>query len=135
MPARGDRVDLIVFPDPITELITYLSQYFPDDDIAQDPRPDSYVGLYIQVLDAGGGPWEQVFDDVRVTVEVSEGDSVKASDAARLCDALLRAFHTSRGRWLATLSRPRYTPDPDMRVPAYQLTHTLRFRGDEVTAP
>lgn len=124
-----------MFPDPVAEIITYLAPHFSDAEFAQDPRPDDHDGLYIQVLDAGGGPWEQVFDDARITVEASEADSMKASDAARLCDALLRAYATSKGRWLATISRPRYTPDPDMRVPAYQLTHTLRFRGEEVTAP
>lgn len=132
-------MQLILFPDPVAEILAYHGQHFPDLELgvslAQAPRPDDHDGLYIQVLDAGGGPWEQVFDDVRITVEVSHPDSVEASNAARLSDALLRAYATPKGRWLATVSRPHYTPDPDLRIPAYQLTHTLRFRGEEVTAP
>lgn len=122
-----------MFPDPVVEVITYLSGHFTE--ISQEPRPDNHRGLYVQVIDVGGGPWEQVFDDARITVETSDADSVVASDAARLCDALLRAYQSSKGRWLATVARPRYSPDPDMRVPAYELTHTLRFRGEEVTVP
>lgn len=132
-------MDLILFPDPVAEILSYFGEHISvlelGESLAQDPRPDDHDGLYIQVVDAGGGPWELVFDDVRITVEVSAPDSVEASNTARLCDALLRAYATNRGRWLATISRPHYTPDPDLRIPAYQLTHTLRFRGEEVTAP
>lgn len=128
-----------MFPDPVAEILTYFAESVPGlelgESLAQDPRPDDHDGLYIQVVDAGGGPWEHVFDDVRITVEVSAADSVEASNTARHCDALLRAYATPKGRWLATISRPHYTPDPDQRIPAYQLTHTLRFRGEEVTTP
>lgn len=124
----------VMFPDPVREVITYLARHI-DADFSQEPRPDDHRGLYVQVVDGGGTHYEKVMDDARVIVEVSHEDSVVASEQARVCDALLRAYATSVGRWLATVSRPHYEPDPDMRVPVYQLTHTLRFRGVEVDVP
>lgn len=124
----------VMFPDPVAEIITYLSQHI-DADFSQEPRPNDHRGLYVQVVDGGGIHYEKVMDDARVIVEVSHEDSVTASDQARLCDALLRVYATPVGRWLNTITRPHYEPDPDMRVPVYQLTHTLRFRGVEVDVP
>lgn len=124
----------VMFPDPVSETITHLTQYV-DGDLSQEPRPHDHRGLYVQVVDGGGTHYEKVMDDARVIVEVSHEDSVVASDQARFCDALLRAYDTPVGRWLNTISRPHYEPDPDMRVPVYQLTHTLRFRGVEVDVP
>lgn len=132
-------MQLIVFPDPVAEVMGYLAEHSPGlevgQSLAQAPRPDSHEGLYVQVVDGGGGPWEHVFDDARITVEVSHPDSVEASNVARRCDALLRAYAAPKGRWLSTVSHPRCLPDPDLRLPAYVLTHTLRFRGEEVTTP
>ena len=126
---------MVMFPDPVVEVITYLTDHYPGTNLSQDPRPHDHDGLYVQVVDTGGGPFEQVMDDARITVETSHEDSVIAADAARLADALLRAYRSPIGRWLSTVARPRYSPDPDVRVPAYELTHTLRFRGEEVTVP
>lgn len=124
----------VMFPDPVAEVITYLAQHI-DAEFSQAPRPDDHRGLYVQIVDGGGTHYERVMDDARVIVEVSHEDSVVASEQARRCDALLRAYATPVGRWLNTINRPHYEPDPDMRVPVYQLTHTLRFRGVEVDVP
>lgn len=125
----------VMFPDPVSEVITYLAQHI-DGDFSQEPRPDDMKrGLYVQVVDGGGVHFEKVMDDARVILEVSHEDSTVASEYARRCDALLRVYATPMGRWLNTISRPHYEPDPDLRVPVYQLTHTLRFRGVEVDVP
>lgn len=124
----------VMFPDPVSEVITYLAQYI-DADFSQEPRPHNHHGLYVRVVDGGGAHYEKVMDDARVIVEVSHEDSAAASERARLCDALMRVYATPVGRWLNTISRPHYEPDPDRRVPVYQLTHTLRFRGVEVDVP
>lgn len=131
-------MDLVEFPDPAAEILAYLAPRIPglpDGAWSQDPRPDAHQGLWLQVADAGGDLFEQVFDDARLTVELSEPDAEIASAAARRADALLRAYATPKGRWLALISRPHYAPDSDLRIPAYQLTHTIRFRGVEVTVP
>lgn len=126
-------MELVEFPDPVVAVLDHLDGHLPaGTSLSLEPRPDDHRGLWVQVVDVGGAIWEQVFDDARVLVEVSCEDSIRASTVARRCDALLRAFHTSEGRWLAQVHRPHYLPDPDIRVPAYQLTHTLRFRGVEV---
>ncbi|WP_058234119.1 hypothetical protein [Devriesea agamarum] len=125
---------MIIFPDPVAIVISYLSQHL-DAQYSQDPRPDDFRGLYISVVDSGGTLYEQVFDDVRITVECSHEDADAASLAARTVDALLREWGAQEGRWLNVMSRPRYTPDPDLRIPIFQLTHTLRFRGQEVPTP
>lgn len=125
----------LFFPDPLALVISAIGSNpeFLDAAISVDPRPDDFKGLYVCVRDAGGpGDWQHVFEDVRVSIEVSHPDSVEASRAVRRIDQIVRSIHTSEGLWLDTVTRPYYSPDPDMRIPAYLVTHTIRVRGVEV---
>lgn len=127
----------LIFPDPLALVISAISSdpEFLDAVISVDPRPDDFKGLYVHVRDAGGpGDWQHAFEDTRVSVEVSHPDSVEASRTIRRIDQIVRSFHTGEGLWLDTVTRPYYSPDPDMRVPAYMMTHTIRVRGIEVAA-
>ena len=120
--------EALLFPDPLELAISAIVSdlEFTDAVISVDPRPDDFKGLYVHVRDAGGpGEWQHTF-------EVSHPDSVEASRAIRRIDQIIRSFHTGEGLWLDTVTRPYYSPDPDMRVPAYMMTHTIRVRGIEV---
>lgn len=127
--------EALLFPDPLELAISAIvsDSEFTDAAISVDPRPDDFEGLYVHVRDAGGpGEWQHTFEDARVSVEVSHPDSVEASRVIRRIDQIIRSFHTGEGLWLDTVTRPYYSPDPDMRVPAYMMTHTIRVRGTEV---
>ena len=129
--------EALIFPDPLELIISEIvsDSEFADVVISVDPRPDDFKGLYVHVRDAGGpGDWQHAFEDTRVSVEVSHPDSVEASRVIRRIDQIIRSFHTGEGLWLDTVTRPYYSPDPDMRVPAYMMTHTIRVRGIEVAA-
>lgn len=126
--------EALLFPDPLALTISAIvtDSEFADAALSVDPRPDDHQGLYIHVRDAGGpGDWQHVFEDARVNVEVSHPDSVEASRVIRRIDQIIRSLHTSEGLWLDTVTRPYYSPDPDMRIPAYEMTHTIRCRGIE----
>lgn len=129
--------EALLFPDPLELIISEIASdsEFADAAISVDPRPDEFRGLYVCVRDAGGlGDWQHVFEDARVSIEVSHPDSVEALRVIRRIDQIIRSFHTGEGLWLDTVTRPYYSPDPDMRVPAYMMTHTIRVRGIEVAA-
>lgn len=126
--------EIILFQDPVARAVSYLSGWVP---VEAGPFIDVPAGwrwgdLLVTVVDTGGsGERDIVLDDVRLTVEVSDKSSVRASEVARTLHGLIRAWpeHENGVRFLRTLSRPTFQADGETRTPGYAFTVELSFRA------
>lgn len=126
--------EIILFQDPIARAVAYLGKFVPEDagPFLDVPAEWPWGGLLVTVVDVGGGgERDVVLDDVMLSVEVSCGDSIRASDVARRLHGLLRQWpYEEMGvRFLRTIQRPTFDPDEETRTPGYSMTVELSFRA------
>ena len=126
--------EIILFQDPITRAVSYLGKFVPVESgpFLDVPAEWSWGDLLVTVVDVGGsGERDVVFDDAMLSVEVSCGDSLRASEVARRLHGLLRQWpYEEQGvRFLRTIQRPTFQPDEDTRTPGYSMTVELSFRA------
>ncbi len=133
------ETELIVPVDPVARAIAYLEPKHPGVRFALDvPSEWEWNDTLVVLVDVGGaGPIGVVLDDVFLMVEVSDPDSEKASELARLIYAQLRDWqYQERGvAWKSSIQRPTYSPDEDTRCPGYSMTVNLRFRSQVIRTP
>jgi hypothetical protein len=97
----------------------------------------------VKVTLTGGSTRGQVSHDAQVTVECwaakadGTGDSVKASELARLCHGLTGSLPGAFVgpvwfRRVQQVSGPVFFPDPDTSLPRYQFTSRLDVRPSAV---
>lgn len=126
--------EIILFQDPIARAVAYLGKFVPEDagPFLDVPAEWPWGDLLVTVVDVGGGgERDVVLDDVMLSVEVSCGDSIRASDVARRLHGLLRQWpYEEKGvRFLRTIQRPTFQPDEETRTPGYSMTVELSFRA------
>lgn len=126
--------EIILFQDPIARAVAYLGAFVPVEagPFLDAPADWSWGDLLVTVVDVGGsGERDVVLDDVMLSVEVSCGDSMRASEVARRLHGLLRQWpYEEKGvRFLRTIQRPTFQPDEETRTPGYSMTVELSFRA------
>lgn len=123
--------ELLVTPDPVVRARSYLQRYVATVE-GGVPADWKWAAPLVVLLDGGGGgEYDRVLSEARLTVEASAPTRGEASALARRVLALLRAWQDAeRGvYWGGEVSRPAYFPDDETGTPLYVFTVSLVFRA------
>lgn len=130
-------VDVLLSQDPVLRARAFLKGYFSRVEIRVPPGWDWKSTLVVIRDGGGGGEYDRVLSDARLTVEVSDPSVGVASTVARQVLALLHEWPRMESGvyFRAEAGRPAYFPDDDTGTPLYTFTVNLAFKHVPAVIP
>src|SRR5699024_7120990 len=136
-PGLGSMTEVVAFPDVEAVMVAGLAGALESRGDSATVAPKFMDGRHVRVSRIGGTRWNIVTDRPMLLCECYDANETDASDLARLARALVWAMPGSEvsGAWVrrvVEVSGPQSYPDPDTRLPRYQLTVQVSLRGEAI---
>ena len=124
-------MELVIQPDALAAAKSWLKRHLPDVKVLGE-RPTKLPDRFVILRETGGGRMKaKVIAPFFLTVEVWDGDTVKASKLARKMAAIFNAWEGVEA-YTSQATIPVYNPDLETRRARYTFAVDGTLRGTVV---